>query len=142
MIEQSSQDIWTYQANCVVITTNGFVRRDGACVMGRGIALQAKRRYPSVEYRIGEAIRSQGNHVYMMGDLCTFPVKHNWWEKADLDLIRRSAQELAELARQYPDMVFAMPHPGCHNGGRDWSEVKPLLESVLPDNIHIVDYKL
>jgi len=29
--------------------------------------------------------------------LITFPVKHNWWEAADLDLIDRSARELLRI---------------------------------------------
>lgn len=71
----------------------------------------------------------------------SFPVKHKFWEKADLDLILESAQALKAYAKESPNLVFVMAHPGCHNGKRDWKrEVKPLLQSVeLPDNVWVVD---
>src|SRR3990167_843821 len=114
-------DIWTLadrlrlegKSICVCITTNGVVRSDGACVMGRGIALQATLKAPGIAYRIGEAIKKQGNHLYMMGDYCTFPVKHKWWELADLELIKDSAGELLSLALLYPEITFLLPRPGC-----------------------------
>lgn len=130
-------NIWEYEADCVVITTNGDVRKDGACVMGRGVALQAKTRDPHLAYRIGAALQTIGNHVYWMGNICSFPVKHHWREKADLTLIERSANELSSLARSRSSYTFVMPRPGTGNGGLDWKDVKPLMER-LPDNVHIV----
>ena len=34
------------KCDALVITTNGFVKRDGAAVMGRGIALQVSKTLP------------------------------------------------------------------------------------------------
>ena len=132
-------NIWDYKADCIVITTNGYVRQDGACVMGRGVALQAKRKFPGIEYRIGDAIRRQGNHLYNMGRVCTFPVKHYWYQAADLDLIHRSAEELAVEARALHTLTFVMPRPGCGNGRLHWSVVRPLIEKILPDNVCIIE---
>ena len=36
-------NLWTYPADIRVITTNGTVKNDGTCVMGRGCAAEAKR---------------------------------------------------------------------------------------------------
>lgn len=51
-------NLWEVEADLRVVTTNGAVRRDGACVMGRGCAREAKERYPGVEYRLGSSSRS------------------------------------------------------------------------------------
>lgn len=40
-------------SDTVVITTNGTVKGDDACVMGRGCALEAKLAFPGIDHRIG-----------------------------------------------------------------------------------------
>jgi hypothetical protein len=96
-------NLWTYPADFRVITTNGATRGDGLAVMGRGCALEAKKRYPKLARLLGERLRARGNHVQFFSDreigdrlgLFTFPVKHRWDQPADLDLIRRSTEEFA-----------------------------------------------
>ena len=39
--------------NWIRITTNGYVRRDGALVMCRGVALEAKNKFPDLPYILG-----------------------------------------------------------------------------------------
>ncbi|KKN22085.1 hypothetical protein LCGC14_0918910 [marine sediment metagenome] len=139
-MKEATGDIWGMRREgvCVCITTNGTVKSNGSAVMGRGVAAQAVREVQGIEKRIGEALRHQGNHLYMMGDYCTFPVKHDWWNTANLQLIECSAKELAELAIQYPQMSFILPRPGCGNGGLRWEDVKPIIEPILPDNVTVV----
>lgn len=59
-------DIWdnidAYDA--VVITTNGFVKNNGEAVMGRGIALAAKERFPQLPFKLGQRILQHGNLSY------------------------------------------------------------------------------
>lgn len=128
----------------VCITTNGTVKTNGACVMGRGCAKEAMIRFPDLPLGVGAHIKTEGNiPLYCRGwKLFTFPVKHEWWERADLQLIQESAQILANYAKERPALVFYLPRPGCGNGKLDWNtEVKPLLESLdLPDNIVIVSF--
>lgn len=132
------------------ITTNGSVNKKGECVMGRGVAAQAKEKYPNLSKQLGNIISGGGgNNVTLFcavetgydRNLYTFPVKHNWWEPADLDLIRCSAHTLAILASLDTTNLWLLTRPGCHNGRRDWlTEVKPiLLAAKLPDNVVIVD---
>ncbi len=130
-------NIWDYPADVVCIPTNGAVRTDGACVMGRRVAGQAKHKYPGIDMKIGSAIRSGGNRVYMMGSLCTFPVKHKWWEEADPILIHQSALSLTALANEYSSLTFVLARPGCGNGRLEWKQVGSLLE-CLPDNVHVI----
>ena len=72
--------------------------------------------------------------------LVIFPVKHNWREKAQFDLIHTSTHALLFYALAYPDAIWALPRPGCGNGGLDWSMVEPIV-SVLPDNVHIYNWR-
>lgn len=135
-------DLWDFhrEPNAVVcITTNGFVKANGECVMGRGCAREARDRFPGLALQLGNLIRSSGNRVHQLplklGGLVTFPTKHVWWEKSDLVLIERSAEQLKELALRLP-YQFYLPRPGCSNGQLQWADVKPVLERVeLPDNV-------
>ena len=123
----------------VCITTNGTLKKNGEAVMGRGCAKEAQKRIPRVAAKLGILIAEEGNVLNRIPSemVLAFPVKHNWWEKADLTLIRRSAEQLKARDAEY---IFILPRPGCGNGQRDWlREVKPLLEAVgLPDNVWVI----
>lgn len=45
------------------IPTNGYVSRNGAGVMGAGLAKQAKDRFPGIEYDLGKLLKTEGNQV-------------------------------------------------------------------------------
>jgi hypothetical protein len=67
-------------ADAIFITTNGFVKRNGRAVMGRGCAKQARDRWPEVERTLGEAINQFGNipHILITDNgtqIWSFPVK-------------------------------------------------------------------
>lgn len=49
--------------DAICLTTNGAVRRDGAAVMGRGVAAEAKKRWPGIEYYLGRLIEEEGGNV-------------------------------------------------------------------------------
>jgi hypothetical protein len=140
-------DLWTFQFDDTwlssyihCITTNGFVKKNGEAVMGRGCALEACQKYPGLAKRLGAELNKKGNTIiWLTTGLITFPVKHNWWEKADLDLIKKSADCLAKEADNLRQKWFILPRPGCGNGQRTWEEVKPLLEN-LPDNVLVIDF--
>jgi hypothetical protein len=147
-MKEVTGNLWTYPADFIVITTNGTVRADGSCVMGRGCAREAKEKFPGLAKKLGARIKKGGNHVeYFDQDdlgyvaeptgLYTFPVKHHWYEQADLDLIRQSVGELGRLVLGFG--TYVMPRPGCGNGQRTWEEVRPLLLD-LPDNVHVIDF--
>jgi hypothetical protein len=146
MIEISG-DLWAAydQDHWVAITTNGVVRRDGACVMGRGVALQAACRWPQLPHLLGEEIGRHGNHVVLMSKyrIASFPVKHHWMDKADPNLIVRSAQELVDRIQESPDVTLIPPfylvRPGCGNGQLRWEDVRPLIAPILDDRFVIVE---
>ncbi len=114
-------------------------------MMGRGCARQAAARFPELPYQLGTKISVQGNHVFNFPEyvLITFPVKHNWWEAADLDLIDRSARELLRIieVKKIKEAIY-IPRPGCGNGKLRWEDVKKILSPILKsDQFHIVTYR-
>ena len=144
-------DLWTYHHGLEphltpvrLITTNGHIKKDGRAVMGRGVAKECLVKFPDVDLILGYLIKAYGNHVQLIVrdyeiPLYAFPVKHHWRELADFNLIQDSAGELANLALSHPLSVYILPRPGCGNGQRDWlTEVKPIIEPLLPDNVHVI----
>jgi len=144
-VQEIIGDLWDFYKqpyHTILITTNGTIKSDGSVVMGRGCAKEAADRFPRLPKILGKLISEGGNHIHFIPSamIYSFPVKHNWWEKADLELIRQSAEELARLA--WPggfETNYILPRPGCGNGGRDWeTEVKPILEPILPKNVKVI----
>jgi len=120
----------------IVINTNGMVKNNGDCVMGRGNALALAKLYPSAPSKLGGKILANGNIVqtiFVVGKITfvAFPVKYNWWEKADLDLIERSKVQLLE--KYGDDTLVVLMRPGCGNGGLSWDYVRVVFDG-LPDN--------
>jgi hypothetical protein len=143
-------NIWDFygsQNNWIGVTTNGFVKNNGRCVMGRGIAQQARDKFKDLDLHVGKLILEYGNKVFLIEhlNLFTFPVKHKWMEKADPVLIERSCQQLKEALDNYRGLpiqdVFIVP-PGCGNGGLTWEEVEPIMEKYFGDDnrITVVDF--
>jgi hypothetical protein len=60
MFREITGDLWQLadfgHADAVCITTNGYVRRDGHAVMGRGCALQAAKRWPLLPKVLGDIL--------------------------------------------------------------------------------------
>lgn len=141
---ETTGNIWDYydEGYWLVISTNGFVKKNGQCVMGAGIAKQAAKRFPDLPLRLGTAINMAGNIVlpFVAERILTFPVKHNWWEVADLDLIEKSAQQLAEYTDLWcgKDSRIAMVRPGCGNGQLEWDEVREAISPILSSSRYII----
>lgn len=144
-------------ADVLCITTNGDVNKAGQAVMGRGVALQAAKRWPPIRHALASALKHRGNVVNVLGviggqthlpiegcratAIVAFPVKHHWWQKADLALIEESAMRLA--GEYSPERTTArrivLPRAGCGNGGLSWEEVRPILARHLDDRFVVVE---
>jgi hypothetical protein len=143
MLEQQI-DLWDVKDGTICITTNGTITKDGRAVMGRGCALEAAKKYPAFPKLFADILKTAGNHVILFQlfidrDIITFPVKHNWYEKADIELIKKSCLELVDLMQKNSLSKVYLPRPGCGNGHLDWDkDVKPVIKDLLPDNVIIV----
>ena len=156
--------------DALVITTNGFVKKDGSCVMGRGIAKQIAIMFPQVPKILGENILRKGNKVHHLTNnptLISFPVKSTfeiyngnnvvahmdksfnlgdkvpgWACKARIEIIEKSLQEIVELANNNPQWRrILIPRVGCGAGELDFQIVKPLMEKYLDDRFICCDFK-
>lgn len=145
-------NLWDYPADVRCITTNGFVKKNGLAVMGRGCAFEATKRYGGIAKILGRQIKENGNHVakiYGAAEaIYSFPVKHNWFEKADPTLIERSAHELVAAINGTPtndpiaiaQLRIVLPRPGCGNGQLRWEDVQPVLAPILDDRFHVITF--
>lgn len=147
-------NIWNYhsQSTLLVVPTNGTVKSNGECVMGRGLALQVKTKFPAFPKILGSHIKENGNVVgyFPIYALVSFPVKWDWHKDADKLLIYRSLKELVYLVKLLdlntaykglllqPFFKVYLARVGCGNGNLDWKEIKPLVEEVLTESRFIV----
>lgn len=145
MLERTC-DLWdmsiTADARC--ITTNGSVRKDGLLVMGRGVAAQAALKVPFLQEFLGWNVANLGSRCYpcYSSDLgcwiVSFPVKHQWFEKADLELIKVSCQQLMDLCTWFSWRTVLLPRPGCGNGGLHWDAVERVISPLLDSRIIVI----
>ena len=156
-MKQLQGDIWEQEVDAICITTNGTLKCDGCAVMGAGVAKQAAQRFPQIPSLLGEHIKQIGNHVNVLNFLTrpseqeckcpkytylvAFPVKHNWFEKADPALIEKSCQELVDITTKAGWENVILPRPGCDNGKLDWKDVEPICAKYFDDRFTIVDLK-
>lgn len=153
----NTSDIFELPKNhmeAVCITTNGVVKKNGCAVMGAGIAKQASVRFSGLARNLGDRLTQYGNQAYNMGlykdnitgkwtRLITFPTKHHWRDKSDLELIEMSAKQIVDICDRRGITTCYLPRPGCANGGLDWnSQVKPLIDRILDDRFVIADHHL
>lgn len=147
-------DAWEFirqnPVDALCITTNGAVRKDGACVMGAGIAKQAAQRYPSLPYFLGDRISQYGNQTYLYRPgvdftvgadasyIVSLPVKHHWREIADIELITVSVKKLVFLTNALGWERVVVPRPGVGNGRLNWDYVKGRIEPLLDDRFTLV----
>lgn len=141
------EELWKHPGHpgMIIVTTNAIVKANGALVMGRGAARQARDRIPEIDLECGTAARQAahryGFHVVRPPTggkvgFGIFQVKYHYKELANLELIELAVKKLTNYANEFPDVAIRMNYPGIGHGGLTRQEVEPLLLS-LPDNITI-----
>jgi O-acetyl-ADP-ribose deacetylase (regulator of RNase III) len=124
-------DILEAQTEALVNTVNTVG------VMGKGVALAFKRRFPDNyefyrqacergEVQIGRML------VFETGRLqpryiINFPTKRHWRERSELVYIEQGLRDLVRKVRDLDIRSVAVPALGCGNGGLDWKEVRRLI---------------
>ena len=109
-------------------------------VMGKGLALEFKRRYPDMfkEYKekcLKGEIRPCSLHIYRVGKkvIINFPTKDHWKNKSKMEYIEKGLLYLKNNCKAWRLKSIAFPQLGCELGGLDWSEVKVLMEEYLTE---------
>ena len=135
MIVSTSGDIFAQPAHTIVNPVN--------CVgvMGRGLALQFKRRHPDAYRAYREACASgrvrPGRIFWFETPLRTprciahFPTKRHWRDPSRLDDIRTGLADLASTIAERAIPSIAIPPLGCGLGGLPWQDVEPLITAAL-----------
>ena len=140
-------NLWNSNADIILVTTNSFIRGDGALVMGRGAALEMKSKYPLLPFDFGKIIKEKCGHLKEYNIIFEsnipikfgiFQVKYHFKDSANIELIKRSILKLQIIANN-DNKQFAMNYPGIGFGQLSEKDVLPLI-SMLPNNVTI--YKL
>jgi len=138
-------DMWD-TADLFLITTNSTIKKNGALVMGRGIAHQARDRFSGIDHTWGQHIEQLCGHLGVYGLLISaawpdkkigaFQVKQHFRDRADPALIAASAARLRAWCTTHPQATVHLNFPGIGNGRLDRSVVLPLLHR-LPDSVTV-----
>lgn len=127
-------DIFDSPAQTLVNTVN--------CVgvMGKGLALQFKERYPSMFKRYKE-ICDMGKlepgklFIYNIPEsykkILNFPTKAHWRDGSKMDYIAAGLRKFVDKYKDYGISSVAFPMLGCRNGGLRYSDVFPVMLEFL-----------
>lgn len=139
-MHEQAGDLWTWPAQYRVVTTNGVVKENGELVMGAGVALEAKKRFPGLPAKLGKWVLEYGNRPFICKQegIITFPTKHNWRDLSHPLLITESTERLVEIADKYLILHVVLPRPGCGNGGLTWDFVRPILAERLDHRFTVI----
>jgi O-acetyl-ADP-ribose deacetylase (regulator of RNase III) len=111
-------------------------------VMGKGIALQFKQAFPenfqqykkacdAKEVQPGRMFTVPTGKLFNPKYIINFPTKRHWREQSKIEYVQTGLKALVAEVQQLGITSIAIPALGCGNGGLDWLEVKPLIESAF-----------
>ncbi len=137
---EAKANLWDFPAEYRVVTTNGVTNIDSELVMGAGVALGAKQRFPDLPYKLGLWVEEYGNRPFLCREegLISLPTKRHWKEDSDIELIVKSVKLLVAMVDKYGIQSVVMPRPGCGNGNLDWDSVRSRIEPLLDDRFTVV----
>lgn len=113
-------------------------------VMGKGIALQFKRRYPDMfaayqkackngEITIGKMFVFETGQLDGPKYIINFPTKKHWRSPSQLAYIDAGLTDLINTIHDLKITSIAIPPLGAGNGGLDWRDVEPRLAKAFAE---------
>lgn len=110
-------------------------------VMGKGIALEFKKRYPQMykEYvkKCEKNLVKPGVPYYyndLLGNsIINFPTKDHWRSSSRIQYIVSGLDWIVNNYKKLGITSIALPPLGCGNGGLDWKQVGPIMYNKLKD---------
>lgn len=148
MIEYITGNIFNSNTQALVNTVN--------CVgvMGRGIALQFKNKYPNNFKAYQKACKQEQiipgkMFVFATGELINpqwiinFPTKRHWKEKSRIEDIKLGLDDLVKIIQENNISSIAIPPLGAGLGGLNWKDVRQQIEKKLSNmkNVSILVYE-
>lgn len=139
MIEYAKGDIFSIPADVRVCTVN--------CVgvMGKGVALAFKQRYPQLFKSYKEQCDLQlwkpgFISLYTLNDkefALLVATKNHWRNDSELDWVKSSIVKMvARLEQIERNLVIVVPPMGCGNGNLNWADVKPVMQEHFASSRH------
>jgi O-acetyl-ADP-ribose deacetylase (regulator of RNase III) len=123
-------------------------------VMGKGIALMFKERFPTNMRAYALACKQkqvQTGHMFVTetGELSgpkwivNFPTKQHWRSKSKIEWIDEGLLDLKRFIGEQQVRSIAVPALGAGNGGLEWEQVKPRIEQALAglDDVDVLVYE-
>jgi O-acetyl-ADP-ribose deacetylase (regulator of RNase III) len=148
MITYTSGNILEADVDAVINTVNTVG------VMGKGLALQFKRRYPANyesyraacqrgEVQLGRMFVTEPHELTGPRFIINFPTKAHWRADSRLGDIERGLVDLVDTIRARQIASIAVPPLGAGNGGLDWRDVRPLIASALEplENVDVLVFE-
>lgn len=123
-----------------------------AGIMGKGIALEAKNRFPEMykDYKIRcelKQVRLGEPYIYknVFYTVLNFPTKDHWRSVSKVEDIEKGLDYFIEHYKEWDIKSIAFPPLGCGNGGLEWAVIQKLLYRKLsqldiPVEIYIPSY--
>ena len=112
-------------------------------VMGKGLALQFKDKFPENFAHYRDACNSDGVSVgkmFVWRDhnppnkyVINFPTKRHWRDNSQYIFISMGLVDLVRVVRDLDIKSIVIPQLGCGLGGLDWQIVKPLIVDAFKD---------
>ncbi len=134
MIKYIEGDLFGSPAQVIVNTVNTVG------VMGKGIALEYKKRYPGMFDYYKKACEK---HKLIIGKMLLwyapdhwvllFPTKEHWKNPSKLEYIEKGLKVFVKKYAEYNISSIAFPRLGCGNGELNWDDVRRLMEEYLMD---------
>lgn len=117
-------------------------------VMGKGIALQFKERFPvnfkvyadackKGEMQVGKMLVVKEHTLQGEKIIINFPTKVEWFKKSQYSYIEEGLKDLTKVIEEYKIKSIAIPPLGCGNGGLKWEKVKLMMNQYLGNLPHI-----
>ena len=126
-------DMFKSSAQTLVNTIN--------CVgaMGKGIALEFKKRYPAMYDRYRQLcknglIQTGKLWLYKADDgkwILNFPTKRHWRNPSKVEYIEQGLDKFVKTYKEKGIISIAFPMLGCSNGGLDKNEILPIMQKYL-----------
>jgi O-acetyl-ADP-ribose deacetylase (regulator of RNase III) len=148
MIQYSHGNLLEADVEAVVNTVNTVG------VMGKGIALMFKERYPANykaykaacktgEVAVGRMFVTASDELEGPRWIVNFPTKQDWRNPTEPEWVHEGLKALREWMMEQRIKSIALPPLGCGNGGLHWPTVKEWIEGALGDiqNIQIIVYE-
>ena len=111
-------------------------------VMGKGIALMFKERFPTNtrlyvsackhnQINVGKMFVTETGELNGPRWIINFPTKQHWRGKSQMSWIEQGLIDLCQVIKQNQIHSIAIPPLGAGNGGLNWAQVKIKIESIL-----------